>query len=81
MGRPIQKNGIPLQPKMVLEPFKKWAIYFLGPKYPSSHRHSYILIYTNYVTKWMQAKGLPKKTKQEVMDFLHEDIFVRFEIP
>jgi hypothetical protein len=81
MGRPVQIDEMPLQPQMVLEPFEKWAIDFVGPINPSSHRHSYILICTDYVTKWMEEKSLPTATKQAVVEFLHEEIFVRFGIP
>jgi hypothetical protein len=57
MGRPVQTDEMSLQPQMVLEPFEKWAIDFVGPINPPSHRHSYILICTDYVTKWMEEKG------------------------
>jgi hypothetical protein len=36
MGRPVQIDEIPLQPQMVLEPFDKWAIDFVGPINPPS---------------------------------------------
>jgi hypothetical protein len=58
MGRPIQTNEMPLQPQMVLEPFDKWAIDFVGPINPSSRQHSYILVCIDYVTKWMEEKSL-----------------------
>jgi hypothetical protein len=81
MGRPVQADEIPLQPQMVLEPFKKRAIDFVIPINPPSHRHYYILISTNYVTKWMEEKSIPSTTEQEVVEFLHEEFFVTFEIP
>jgi len=63
MGGPVQADEIPLQPQMVLEHFSKCAIDFMGPINPPSHRHSYTLVYTDYVTKWMEAKALPTTTK------------------
>ena len=70
-----------LQPQIVLETFEKWALDFVGPINPSSRQKSYILIYTDYVTKWVEAKALTKATEQVVSEFLFEDIFIRFGIP
>jgi hypothetical protein len=33
---------------------------------------------TDYVTKWMEAKALARATEQSVVNFLFEEIFVRF---
>lgn len=41
----------------------------------------YSLVCTNYVTKWVEAKALPKATEQAVADvFLFEEIFVLFGV-
>jgi len=37
MGQPGKSDEIPLQPQIVLEPFEKWAIDFVGPFNPPSH--------------------------------------------
>jgi len=34
MGHPTASNEIPLQPQVVIEPFEKWALYFIGPINP-----------------------------------------------
>ena len=52
MGQPTKTNEMPLQPQIVVAPFDKWGINFLGPIEPPSARKSYILVCTNYVTKW-----------------------------
>ena len=54
---------------------------FVGPINPSSQQKSYILVYTGYVTKWVEVKALIIATKQVVSDFLFEDIFVCFGVP
>lgn len=33
------------------------------------------------MTKWVEAKVVPRATEQVVVDFLHEDIFTRLEVP
>jgi hypothetical protein len=64
-----------------LEPFDKWTLDFVGPINPSSYYNSYILVCTYYVKKWMESKALSVVTKQEIMGFIHEEIFTRFRIP
>ena len=33
------------------------------------------------MTKWVEAKVVPRATEQVVVDFIHEDIFTRFRVP
>jgi hypothetical protein len=81
MGQPIQSDEMSLQTQLVIEPFEKWALYFVGPINPSSHQKSYILVCTDYITKWVEARALSKSTKKVVMDFLFEEIFVWYGMP
>lgn len=81
MGQPLQSDEILLQHQIVLEPFEKWALDFVGPINPSSRQKYYILVCTYYVTKWVEVKALTRATEQAVSDFLFEDIFIQFGIP
>eukprot|EP00253_Pinus_taeda_P034665 PITA_34665 len=81
MGQPQQSDEMLLQPQIVLEPFEKWALDFLGPINPSSIWRSYILVCIGYVRKWVKVKALTRTTEQTASDFQFEDIFVQFGIP
>lgn len=72
---------MPFQPQVLIEPFERWALDFVGPITLASKGKSYILVYMDYVTKWIKVKALPRATEQVVADFLYEDIFTHFGIP
>jgi hypothetical protein len=46
-----------------------------------SRRRRYILVCTDYVTKWVDDKALYSTNEQYVVDFLFEEIFTRFGVP
>jgi len=81
MGRPVTSDEIPLQPQISIEPFEKWALDFVGPISPMSNKKKYILVFTHYITNWVEAKELYAATEKAVVDFLFEDIFTRFGVP
>ena len=59
----------------MIDPFEKWALDFVGPISPMSHKKKYILVCTDYVTKWIRA------TKKYVVEFIYKEIFTRFGVP
>eukprot|EP00253_Pinus_taeda_P018140 PITA_18140 len=71
---------MPLRPQLVIEPFERWALDFIGPINPPSNQRTYILVATDYVTKWVEAESLPKATEDSVIQFLFH-FFVRYGLP
>jgi hypothetical protein len=53
-----------------MDPFENWALDFSNPIHPLSEKEVYIIVWTNYVTKWVEASVLPKETKKFVDYFL-----------
>ena len=81
MGIPVPSDEMPLQPRVLIEPFEKWALDFIGPINPPSKGKRYILVCTDYVTKWVEAKALVRATEKTVVNFLFAEIFVQFGVP
>jgi transposase InsO family protein len=46
-----------------------------------SHKKNYILVCTDYVTKWVKEKSLFRDTEKSIVEFICEDIFTRFSVP
>ena len=81
MGKPVQSNEMPLQPQVLIEPFERWDLDFVGRITPLSKKKRYILVCTDYVTKWVEAKALYQANEQSIIDFLFEEIFTHFGVP
>ena len=65
----------------MIEPFQKWAIDFIGPINPTSLSKKHILVCTDFVTKWVEAKVASFATERVVVDFIFTEIFNRFGVP
>ena len=70
MGRLGQSDEMPLQPQFFTEPFERWALDFIGPFHLESNKKAYILVATDYVTKWVETVDLPRATEEAVINFL-----------
>jgi len=63
-------------------PFRGWAIDLIGQIYPpSSKGHKFILVATDYFTKWVEVIPLKKVTSTNMIDFVKKHIVYRFGIP
>ena len=60
----------------------KWGLDFVGPVKKTWHTGKrYILVATNYATKWVEARALQTNSAQETAQFLYEAIVTRFGCP
>ena len=59
---PQRRDNMPLRPMMGARAFAKWGIDFVGLINPPAHRTraQYIIVATDYLTKWVEAKSTPK---------------------
>ena len=65
----------------MVEPFDIWALDFVGPINPPSKQKVYILICTDYMTKWIEVVVLVKANDQPIIEILYADIFTLFGVP
>jgi hypothetical protein len=65
---------------VVVEPFERWELDFVGPFNPKSNQKNYILVATDYMTKWVEAVAFPNETEEEVIQFLFE-LFLLYGLP
>ena len=81
MGQPNRLDEMPLLPQLVVEPFNRWALDFVGPINLHSKQKVYIFVCIDYMTKWVEVVALVKVNDHAVIDFLYGEIFICFGIP
>ncbi|KAL2623020.1 hypothetical protein R1flu_003225 [Riccia fluitans] len=68
----------PLKVSETTGPFKKWGLDFVGPIYPvASNGRRYLLVATDYATKWVEAANLPNCIVRSTAEFLYSYILAR----
>jgi len=81
MGIPTPRYEILLQPQVALEPFDKWDMDFIGPIDPPLGQKKYIIVCTDYLTKWVEIKAVKVATKEKVDELLRYNVFYKFGYP
>ncbi|UYV61731.1 hypothetical protein LAZ67_1006186 [Cordylochernes scorpioides] len=62
-------------------PFERIGIDFVGPLPSTKRRSKWIIVLTDYYTKYAETKAVPEATVKEVSTFLIEHIFLRHGAP
>lgn len=82
VGKPLKRDFMPLFPLQPQELFERWGLDFVGPlPVSNNHRCRYIVVATEYLTKWAEARALPDNTARSTAKFLYEHIVTRFGVP
>src|SRR6266496_130129 len=70
-----------LHPIKVGEPFERIGIDFVGPLERTKKGNRYILVVTDYLTKWPEAKAMKEATAKNVIEFIYQEIICRHGCP
>jgi hypothetical protein len=70
-----------LRPIFPTGPFEKWGLDFVGPLPTTALRNKYLIVATDYLTKWIEAAAVKKNTREVVVDFLFNQIVCHYGCP
>ncbi|XP_026429960.1 uncharacterized protein K02A2.6-like [Papaver somniferum] len=62
-------------------PFGKWGIDIVGPFIPGIGQRRYLIVATDYFTKWAEVKAVQHIRDKDIFTFIFENIICRFGIP
>ena len=63
------------------EPFEVIGMDLLGRFPPSEQGNTYIIVATDYLTRWVECRGIPNRNSPEVAKFFCEQIVFRYGVP
>ncbi|XP_059078249.1 uncharacterized mitochondrial protein AtMg00750-like [Cryptomeria japonica] len=74
-GKPLKQDFMPLNPSHAQELFERWGLDFVGPlKAGHTRRCRYIVVATEYLTKWVEARALLDDSAVSTGKFIYEQI-------
>ena len=79
-GRITWKDMMPLNPILEVEIFVVWGIDFMGP-FSNLFGNQYILVATDYVSKWVEVVPMRMNDNRVVIKFLRKKSFRSLEPP
>jgi len=75
-----KKNQL-LHPIPVHRPFHQIGIDFVGPLPLTANNNRYIIVAMDYLTKWPEARPVPRATAEITAQFIYEEIICRHGCP
>ncbi|KAM2861183.1 hypothetical protein COP2_026395 [Malus domestica] len=74
--------SVPLNLVVKPWPFRGWAMDFIRQIYPASSKgHTFIIVATDYFTKWVEASAVRTITSSAVKKFIETKILHRYGVP
>jgi ribonuclease HI len=77
----IHKPASQLNPISSPWPFAQWGLDLVGPLPRATGNRQWLIVATDYFTKWVEAEPLARITDSESRKFIWKNIITRFGIP
>uniref|UniRef100_A0A2N9HPE1 Uncharacterized protein n=1 Tax=Fagus sylvatica TaxID=28930 RepID=A0A2N9HPE1_FAGSY len=77
----IHKPASQLNPISSPWPFAQWGLDLVGPLPRATRNRQWLIVATDYFTKWVEAEPLARITDSELRKFIWKNIITRFGIP
>ncbi len=74
---PAELHPIPVSNEL----FSRWGVDLVGPLRETKNGNRYIIVGTEYLTRWPEAAAIKEKTAAEVGDFILHQIIFRYFAP
>jgi hypothetical protein len=78
MIRTLAEDLVPLTSPW---PFAQWGMDIVGPLHKATGNRKFLLVATDYFTKWIEAEPLAKITEPMIERFVWKNIITRFGVP
>jgi len=70
-----------LNPIKVGQPFERIELDFVGPLPRTKNGNKYILVTSDYLTKWPEARAMKEATANKTVEFIYKEIICRHGTP
>jgi len=77
----VKKRRAPLKQYVVVAPIERIAIDILGPPPETSRKNTFILVVSDYFTKWSESYPIPNQEATTVAEKLASEFICRFSVP
>ncbi|KAJ9557123.1 hypothetical protein OSB04_011737 [Centaurea solstitialis] len=77
----VHRPSEPLHSVLVPWPFMRWGMDIVGKLPPAPGQKVYLLVLTDYFSKWIEAGAFSQFRDKEVISFIQKNIIYRFGVP
>ncbi|KAJ9536285.1 hypothetical protein OSB04_un000531 [Centaurea solstitialis] len=77
----VRQPSEPLHSVLVSWPFMRWGMDIVGKLPPAPGQKVYLLVLTDYFSKWIEADAFSQVRDKEVISFIQKNIIYRFGVP
>ncbi|KAJ9556549.1 hypothetical protein OSB04_011163 [Centaurea solstitialis] len=77
----VHRPSEPLHSVLIPWPFMRWGMDIVGKLPPAPGQKIYLLVLTDYFSKWIEVGAFSQVRDKEVISFIQKNIIYRFGVP